>query len=480
MHNEIYTAITIGPISATLAKAHKTREIWLASFMFSKFMEDVIGYLKAQNGDFRFVLPNISKERPNINKALSPGIFPDRLIISSNKGAKEEMKAAIEVAKAYLVDDIVAATSLSSPKVKDYINRFLSIHLIEGKVPETEHPVFYINNVLANQELRSPYIPMGEDIIQRYLGNTLKSKYYIEFGSKIKSIEKIAGVGYSDNRSSQYISIVQADGDSVGRLISSIKNVETLQLFSECLSNFSNAAVEEIISSGGFPIYAGGDDLLWFSPVKQEKHSVFELLGKIDAIFEEEIVNKQVIKNLINTECVPSMSYGASISYYKHPMHEALSCAADLLFGKAKKTSNKNSVAYRLMKHSGQTVEGILNKDILKILIAYDKPAFNSVMYNMENQKVQLIRLLSKMDGYRMHEFFSNNYNESNHKEMKSFFESVTDALMKTFAILSPDKMDEKEKVEYAEKAIHTVIDMLYIEKFLNQSKHESNGNEKI
>lgn len=476
MHNKIYTAITIGPISATLAKAHKTREIWLASFMFSKFMEDVIDCLKKQNGDFQFVLPNINKKRPNIDKALSPGIFPDRLMITSSAGIRSEMEKAIEFAKDNLADDIVSATSIIKPKVKDYINRFLSIHLIEGEVPATEHPVFYINNILANQELRAPYIPMGEDIVQRYLEEALKSKYYIEFGSKIKSIEDIAGVDKNDSRSSQYISIVQADGDSIGRLISSIKNVEMLQLFSEGLSSFSSAAVEEIISSGGFPIYAGGDDLLWFSPVKHEKQSVFELLEKIDTIFKTEIIDNPVLKNLIEAESGPSMSYGVSISYYKHPMHEALSYAADLLFYKAKKTPNKNSVAYRLMKHSGQTVEGILNKDILKILIAYDKPAFNSVMYNMENQKVQLIKLLSNMDDNRMHEFFANNYNEPNHNEKKPFFESVTNALMKTYALTSPTGMTENQKTEYAEKAIHTVIDMLYIEKFLNQAKHESNG----
>jgi len=477
MHDKIYTAVTIGPIGKTLDKAHKTKEIWLASFIFSKLMEDIIESLKNLNSEveFEFVLPNIKNKRPNIDKALSPGIFPDRLIICSDNGMMSQMRVGISFAIKQLAKDMAVATSKSLDVIEGFLDNYLSIHMVEGMVPAAEHPIFYIYNVLANQELRTPYIPMGEDLIQRYLENSSKSKYLQEYGSKIKSIEEIAGVGSEDTRSSQYIAIIQADGDNIGKLIGGIKDVKSLQNFSLCLSSFSCKAVEKIVESGGFPIYAGGDDLLWFHPIKSNGQSVYQLIDKIDQIFKEEILDNASLADLLEKENKPSMSYGLSISYYKHPMHEALSHASELLFTKAKKTTSKNSIAHRLMKNSGQTINGILSKDLLSILNNYDKPAFNSVMYNMSSQKIQLGKLLEKMDDIRMHEFFANNYNEPNHKEKKPFFESVTNALMETYAKSTPSGVSESLKSEYADLAIDTVVDMLYIEKFLNQSKHDGN-----
>ncbi len=476
MNDKFYTAVTIGPIDKTLNKAHKTKEIWLASFIFSKLMEDIIFALKSTKESFDFVLPNVEKKRPNIDKALSPGIFPDRLMIASENGMLKSMNRAVESANDSLAKDISAATDYDLADINKFLDNYLSIHVVEGKVPESEHPVFYINSILANQELRAPYIPMGEDIIQRYLENAAKSNYLKEFGSKIKSIEEIAGSGKEDTRSSQYITIIQADGDNIGNLIGSIGDVSTLQIFSKCLSSFSSRAIEKVVENGGFPIYAGGDDILWFHPVKKNDKSVFQLIGEIDQIFNEEIIMNPSFTSIIDKDANPSMSYGVSISYFKHPMHEALSYAANLLFGKAKKTKTKDCIAYRLMKNSGQTIEGIFTKDIMSILNNYDKPAFNSVMYNMENQKIQLSILLTKMDDKRMHEFFANNYNESNHMEKQPFFIGVTNALMETYAKSSSGKMTSEQKDQCAHNAIHTVINMLYIEKFLNQQKHESNG----
>ena len=159
-----------------------------------------------------------------------------------------------------------------------------------------------------------------------------------------------------------YCCIVQADGDNVGKTVShkGLSNGEVLKI-SEALVDFGTKATAIIEKFGGVPIYAGGDDLLFISPVIGiDGTHIFNLLEDIEInAFKgvHDAVETLKLKNDKGQVLEASLSFGVSINYYKHPLYEALESARNLLFGIAKNVDKKKAVACRLRKHSGGTFE---------------------------------------------------------------------------------------------------------------------------
>lgn len=167
----------------------------------------------------------------------------------------------------------------------------------------------------------------------------------------------------------KYFCIVQADGDKMGAVISQLENGKLYQL-SESLISFGENVSKIIEDYGGLPIYAGGDDLLFIAPVVSEfkteqknesksQKNIWDLIELIDKLYGD-VVKKASDLQKGEDKQTTSMSYSISISYYKHPLYEALATARHLLFDKAK--IKRNSIACRLQKHSGATLEIVLNK----------------------------------------------------------------------------------------------------------------------
>ena len=186
----------------------------------------------------------------------------------------------------------------------------------------------------------------------------------------------------------------------------------------------------------------------------------------IDEEFEKQIKLYSKINEMVKSlENKPSLSYGLSITYIKYPMHEALKASASLLFETAKHTEGKNCIAYRLLKHSGQTIEGILGKSqnsydmISDLMNVQEGLAFNSVMHNLENQESALSKILH--DKERVCHFFENNYNEDTHTDQKKFFCSVSGLLY----TMGQDEQSHTAVIADAKK-------YLYLSKYLNQKEH--------
>lgn len=167
----------------------------------------------------------------------------------------------------------------------------------------------------------------------------------------------------------RYFCIVHADGDNFGEVINTLKEKKiedtdlTVTEFSQKIADFAVTASVTINRFGGKPVYIGGDDLVFFAPVvsrvNRRSQSVFHLLKALDEDFAA-----------LNLPANPSMSYGVSIAHYKFPLFEARDLSYAQLDYRAKKvgwanTGKKNSVSFRLLKHSGSYFEGILNKDPL-------------------------------------------------------------------------------------------------------------------
>ncbi len=504
-----YTALTIGPIVDSLKMAHKTRELWAASFIFSWFIEKVIEKLMSDGVKEKdFIIPyperNSDKKYDGIKKA---GVFPDRLIIKSQNGAFDKVQNAVNATIKELGGKF-KNIHCESDSI-EYLEKYLRTYIVEAELRDSKNPIIKMNKYLANCELQSNYIPIDDMLFLRILENINNSDIYkkIFTGFGFPSIPEISTKDlelykyngrkkiFSDDKDDsdcwdeiinianangneelkkrlktahKYIAIVQADGDNVGELIKEIYSEDKNKIleFSRALSEFSLQAATAINKWGGEPVYAGGDDLLFFAPVVNGTENIFTLIDKLDVIFKDMIL-KKFCKQIADLNKKPSMSYGVSITYYKYPMREALESAADLLFNQAKKTNKKkkNAIAFKLMKHSGRNFGAVLHKDsefyvlLYKMLGAADKNLISSLIYNLGVQKKILVEIAGNKT--RLDYFFENYYNEKVHKEggKSDFIKKVNELLFLAF----------KEQENDIDKAINQVYSGLRLIKFINR-----------
>lgn len=212
----------------------------------------------------------------------------------------------------------------------------------------------------------------------------------------------------------KYLAIVNADGDDLGKLISSYDSPSEL---SKKLNSFSVNAYNIGSKYGVEPIYLGGDDLLVFMPVIYKGNTVF------DYILEQKELYQKTTKN---GNVLPSISFGVGISYYKYPLSIALEDAQNLLFGAAKNEPGKNSLVLRLTQHSGaKTIIKFSLKD--KTLIMFNEFLKEVIKSKKSNKPLHPHSIHHKLLYFRtlltsvneiqqIHEFFENQFNEPVHK----------------------------------------------------------------
>lgn len=370
----IYSAINIGPIIATLGMARKPRELWTASYLFSYLMKCIIEALPKE----KIISPAIfgNDEKKGI------GLYPDRVFIKDYSVSYKDMVTPV-------VNQVANNLNIDA--------QYFNVMTVSGEYDQDSDAIRDLNTKLNNLELFN----MGcdgslSDKIRKQLKNA-KPLFLDALGEKklqVDSLGEIAAVELqkmtmeedwdsfvSNIRSDdqeiakkaysyltkeklksyhKYICIVQADGDNMGKAVSHPKLPDgKVKEISNALLKFGEKAKVAIEEFGGFPIYAGGDDLLFIAPVVGKDYTnIFQLLKKLDnesfgevkRIVEEcKLQTEDDEKNDIHV----SLSFGVSITYYKYPLYEALESARSLLFDKAKKVSGKNAVSLNLRKHSG-------------------------------------------------------------------------------------------------------------------------------
>jgi len=294
----------------------------------------------------------------------------------------------------------------------------------------------------------------------------------------------------------KYMIIVQADGDNIGEFIKQIyceKNISRkayVEQFSENLWKFSREAVDLINDYKGSPVYAGGDDLLFFAPVAHTKligegeiqkavidYTLFKLIDKIDKRFDRWFTefneNGVDFKTLIEKlDKKPTMSYGVSIAYYKFPLNEAFEQAIEELFYKAKKTCKKNAVSFSVLKHSGQFFGTIFNKSsksyetFTKMLSedVKDGEFIHSVAQKLGDQEAVLYAIGMECEEEKRNlmfdNFFDNNFDESVHRRKKAdgttelipFLQSVKQLLKDVYTENPIWKSDEEKDRKLSNK----------------------------
>ncbi|MDP2303482.1 MAG: type III-B CRISPR-associated protein Cas10/Cmr2 [Ignavibacteria bacterium] len=523
--NNLYTALTIGPILKTLQSVKSTKAIWAASYLFSYLIKGILKEIKKIKR-IEIILPYSDKVTINGNE-LEPlddkfrkraGFFPDKIII----------KGKVELQE--IIDNVLKGFAIESQIPEAYLKNYINLYHLSIELNENENVILKINELLDSLELqkkvlenipkddplvsfleqKSPYnFLIRDEFTKKPFQSTIEistaefeEKYkddrrYVEAIKKLKAgddenqkefIKDIKTIVSDNYRNYQkYIAVVQADGDNVGTLLKFLyeqsNKEELIKRFSKNLLSFAIGAVEIIKAYKGTPIYAGGDDLLFFAPVAHTlynvdnktmsiKETILTLIKQLDDKFDELFKMDSVFGKLMNNQKAikifeekgdkfkpPTMSYGVSISYYKFPLNQALAEGVNQLFYTAKKTDKKNAVSYTILKHSGQSFGATFHKnetsyttfnELIKQIVTRDN-FIHSVLYKLEPQK-EVIKEIGKINAIDrdkiFNNFFLNNFNESVHRE----------------------KNDSNKLIPFLEKTKQLFIDT-YKEKEINASR---------
>ena len=333
-----YIAYTIGPIYDTIFDTlnddNKTKKLKAGSYFFSYFMKKLLKNIKE---NFDILVPYVDgdildKEYKNL------GLFHDRFIASFegdiNK-AKESFSNKLQLTFKELAEEI------KDESIANILAKNMSNHLIiasENELKEiNENIILALNDILDAMELnRSFELEPIKNYIKDYQELQVK-----ELG-RVRTLEKISG-------EFKYYAVVVADGDKMGQKIKNeaTGSPENIKMLSKKLFNFFTKEddIYKLVNESykGELIYAGGDDILAFIPVKTEHFTFLDFINTLDKRFKE-LVGEDV-----------SLSFGVNIVYVKYPLRRAIKEAFNLLY-KAK-DYKQNSIAIKTTKHSGQYFE---------------------------------------------------------------------------------------------------------------------------
>jgi CRISPR-associated protein Cmr2 len=334
-----YIAYTIGPIYDTIFDTlngdNKTKKLKAGSYFFSLFMKTLLKNIK---DDFDVLVPYIGGEA--LIQEHKMGLFHDRFIAQSDKSKdviKEIFDNKIELTfkeLAKLIQDEAKAYEL----IHNMTNHTIIASQEELKIVD-ENVIFALNKILDSKELERSftYNMPKTNWIQKYQEKIIKD------GNSVKTIEDI-----SKELGFKYYAVITADGDKMGAKIKeeATQKPENIKELSKKLYDFftKDDDIHTITNKhfGGELIYAGGDDILAFIPVKFEDKTFLDYIQVLDDRF------KTVVGNDV------SLSFGVNIAYYKYPLRNAINSAFDLLHVAKSDEHIKNRVSLKITKHSGQ------------------------------------------------------------------------------------------------------------------------------
>lgn len=494
-----YLAITIGPIYRTLTDVRRVRHLWGGSYLFSYLMKQIIletDRLAAPKKDalFERLLPKYDASKQFF---AGVGRFPDRLFLRVLPSKEGQAHSALLSCLKNAVDKVCSINPSNGAQHHQQLNldRYLQTFSLEMDIPAGENYVMPLNQALDCLEWQHKAGEVDYLNLTEYLDVALRSKFYQDaFDDHSIRFETLAEIGANDllqnidkgeldyfqfikiyrdtigtseepdffkwlsekdqsdkshwRQYHKYFAIVHADGDNIGKALETFGHDDNkVRIFSERLFDFAGLTAIKIAAHGGLPVYAGGDDLLFFAPVMSQnddhKISVFQICSELSSLFESSVVDP--INFWGNTK--PTLSFGINFSYYKYPMAEALT-SSRLALNTAKSTVAKNCTSFYVQKHSGSNFKGILPNDMLqdeglviKMLSLYgtqQESVLNSVSFALESNQALLEEILTHNPA-QLTCFFNNHFNEAIHKQepFKSFLKNTRE-LMQALGQRSP------------------------------------------
>lgn len=509
-----YVGITIGPIIETLLLSSRPSSMWCASAMFSWLSEDICNRVLRIRGEI--ISPHYLNEKESEDySVVSEGVgkYHDRIIFKLDAENMELLKACISAiideSKKALADEIVSQelaekSGVPENKLKDVLKKYLQIHYIIEEKPDdsvkncilrlspyldaTELcPTFKVNQSI--QPIATLFEGKNDahhnDLVKLCFGIAKADRKTSMFdrSGKVRDIESIANSVQKSNRKIyNYYAVVQADGDAIGKLLSSLDSDEKVKVFSEQCLKYTTAAAQMIADFGGMTIYAGGDDLLFISPLENKQgQTVFELCSEIGKTFAATFKNSGV-----------TLSFGISVNYKHFPLYEAFKDALHMLeTAKSVETDDevKNKTAIHIRKASGQSVkfrftnQGVIYKNLQTLLKPQiDSTILDSILYKIGLCRPILTAVLSSEQN--MEETFKNLFDSEYHNTVEKFITSVQKALVDIYTTVkesstkdySLEKMFEKHINSDEEIAIDILYSILRTARFFREKRRLENG----
>jgi CRISPR-associated protein Cmr2 len=536
-----YIALTIGPIYRITKTARSTRAMWSASYLISWIMRELVKELRKNQLLISPFDGNIEGKDLCDTEKRGVGLFHDRLIFQAVNGYElKDFNGLVASTIKKLAGIIADDTNSKKSEVEIFLTDYLQLYALELET-DSQSTFMDISNYLDTLECQTAFVnketkPYLVDFFERLDGgkynsfireqfqekrfpssaeiatadlmdidtevsklrenekgikeenavdlNRIKRLLKQDIDNQIKFYSSISKLETARQRH-KYIAIIQGDGDNMSELIKVISQAKTesplserYKPFSRQLMAFALAASEQIKEFGATNVYAGGDDLLFFSPlVGKNGKSFLSLIEELDGLFKTYILEHDSLKDFIAAcdEKKPSMSYGISISYYKFPMGESHTISYEQL-KKAKQLNGKNGAAFEVRKHSGQEFGGLFSKEVHSFAfkhITNDKgkevkdeqhTSHFGLLQDLANMAIgeghtekfissfthklglheTILNVLSAMPNFydMLLHFFDNNFDEPIHKteSSKKYIRRVANL---TYALLLPEKVNQ-------------------------------------
>lgn len=484
-----HIGINIGPVVKTLSLARRPRELWSASYLFSFLMEYIVDEADKQG---KIIAPK-EWEKTEEYKDLPVGLYPDRIYIMPNEGvvpddilkpAWDRFCNSLGVTSCYFNLMHTTCDRNSEVAAVTELNRRLDLLELCVQAPDSD-PQEEIMGIIQEGKSSSLYkCAVGDDkdfsvetlaeISAAQLKMVVNEDIWMKYSSEARKDdgkgEPYSVLGDDVMSFHRYFCVVQADGDNMGKTLTnkSLKD-GSISKISEALWKFGVKATAEITEYAGMPIYAGGDDLLFLAPVRGKGSvSIFELLDRLEGCFQ--VVRDACKESLpeLDDDLLPSLSFGVSICYYKHPLYEALESARHLLFDVAKGVDDKKAIAWKLEKHSGESFDASFSrkktgldeafKNVVKQTV--DGQTVTRAIHKCKNNWKLLTLCLQSDDNNRLDSFFKTILEET--PQNRDYFEAVKKLMTELFKVQKPEDDDNLKKYS------NSLYSMLRTAKFIN------------
>lgn len=480
-----YIGITFGPITRATENVKSTKALWASSYFFSYITREIIQPFRKRT----FVYPIVDKQEL-WNSKNGIGCFPDRYVFQSEEGDVEKLKTQIDAVFKAISSQIALCITEDREEVYAFIKNYIKVcffekypELIENveakekpsliNVPEEFNKIFDLLEMQDTFNLleRNNYLLRffeSKELYKSFLVDDAFSKLdYFEALDRISKAEYALHRPIKHKAYHNYIAIISADGDHMTKTINQLLNDgrEVVEL-SESLFLFGQEVIEGVnIKSdyGARVIFAGGDDLLIFAPIKYGEVTVFDLVEKLNTVFNNQM------------SCLPApptISFGIAIAYNKYPMGETLRQSKDFL-DEAKNGHGRNAIVCQLQKHSGQRAKLFFKKnsqsyqEALKMIRTYtckNALLLSSLTHwvGLNEQVLSLILNNAKNQTERLKQYFDSSLDESIHKAMGDFIVTVREYMLLVYS----ETNNTKETIE-------TVTTLLRIIHFINTERDE-------
>lgn len=469
-----YIGITIGPIFETLSDAISPAALRFASAFFSDLTRRLCKKIMAEfpkegqsgskdNGSL--ISPYFDRKDADVfNDRI--GKYHDRIFFSvenmEDSDIHERLREIIKSVKCAAAENFNGQKQEKGQDIREcaaFLESYLQIHYIiadEEKL-NRQNCILALSPYLDALELMKsfPTTNKGNPFRGLTFGGNDGSRYLkkIAEGSREKDSsdqDRKEDSSDQDRKYRNYYAVVSADADGMGTFLESISEGagqadENITKFSKRCLDYAEAAAAAIDQYKGMTIYAGGDDLLFLAPVRNGDESIFDLCGKLSAIFHSKIKGEDAE---FPEDWIPTVSFGVSVQYYKYPLYEALKRAWDCL-DKAKKEpfkdpdakeadKKKDCIYFHLEKHSGQSTDLLIGNEALDLLKKMLEHRADDEGVDEKTEKTvkslgaklqefrEIIRVMDvKWNGKEEHPSWKNLFDNAGQKQGEAFREEV-------------------------------------------------------